>query len=229
MIGRKALRATVGVGIAGAVMAVASPVSGHVGVDAEEIEAGAATALGFSFSHGCGDEPTTSLRFEIPATVNQAVPQSQQHREDEDCEAGRVHEVEGRRRGEAEQLGSALVPPHGLRKRGSPLDLPMQIGEHLAQARVRSLPFQDFERFEQRDAALEQVGQLAQRDRQKLLRNAAARKQRLRVLPGVDFDGKQGAAGQGRQHFLLGESLDRAGNALSARVASDVAKLWHGR
>src|SRR5690606_13393407 len=63
-------------GIAGAVIAVASPVSAHVGVDADEIEAGAATPLGCSFSHGCGDEPTTSLRFEIPATVHQAVPQA---------------------------------------------------------------------------------------------------------------------------------------------------------
>ena len=76
MIGRKALRATVGAGIAGAVIAVASPVSAHVGVDADEIEAGTATPLGFSFSHGCGDEPTTSLRFEIPAAVNRAVPQA---------------------------------------------------------------------------------------------------------------------------------------------------------
>ena len=76
MIGRKALRAAVGAGIAGAVITVASPVSAHVGVDADEIEAGAATPLGFSFSHGCGDEPTTSLRFEIPAAVNRAVPQA---------------------------------------------------------------------------------------------------------------------------------------------------------
>ena len=76
MIGRKALRAAAALGVVGAAVAMASPVSAHVGVDADEIEAGAATPLGFSFSHGCGDEPTTSLRFEIPATVNQAVPQA---------------------------------------------------------------------------------------------------------------------------------------------------------
>lgn len=74
MIGRKALRAAAALGVVGAAVAVASPVSAHVGVDKDEIEAGAATPLSFSHSHGCDGEPTTSLRFEIPAGVNRAVP-----------------------------------------------------------------------------------------------------------------------------------------------------------
>lgn len=75
-IGRKTGRAVVAAGVVGAVIAVASPVSAHVGVDKDEIEAGAATPLSFSFSHGCEESPTTSLRFEIPDAVNRAVPQA---------------------------------------------------------------------------------------------------------------------------------------------------------
>ncbi len=62
------------VGIAGAVLTIGAPASAHVGVDADEMAAGSATALSFGFSHGCGESPTSSLRFQMPVGVNRAVP-----------------------------------------------------------------------------------------------------------------------------------------------------------
>ncbi len=53
----------------------AAPVSAHVGVDKDEIEAGASTQLSFSFSHGCEDSPTNSMQFQIPEGVNNATAQ----------------------------------------------------------------------------------------------------------------------------------------------------------
>ncbi len=41
----------------------------HVGVDKDEITAGASTTLSFSFSHGCDGSPTNSLKFQIPEDV----------------------------------------------------------------------------------------------------------------------------------------------------------------
>ena len=52
----------------------AGSLSAHVGVDQDEIEAGSSATLGFSFSHGCEDSPTTSMSFQIPEGVNNAVP-----------------------------------------------------------------------------------------------------------------------------------------------------------
>ena len=52
----------------------AGSLSAHVGVDQDEIEAGSSATLGFSFSHGCEDSPTTSMSFQVPEGVNNAVP-----------------------------------------------------------------------------------------------------------------------------------------------------------
>jgi uncharacterized protein YcnI len=60
---------------AGVVLALGGPAAAHVGVDKNEIVAGASTTLSFSISHGCGDSPTTSMRFQIPEGVNNAMPQ----------------------------------------------------------------------------------------------------------------------------------------------------------
>jgi len=60
---------------AGALLAVAAPALAHVGVDKDEIAAGAATTLSFSFGHGCGESPTTSMKFQIPEGINNAVAQ----------------------------------------------------------------------------------------------------------------------------------------------------------
>lgn len=76
MVGAKLVRVLAALGAVGAVMAVGAPVSAHVGIDKDEIEAGVATPVSFSFSHGCEESPTNSLRFEIPDGVNRAVPQA---------------------------------------------------------------------------------------------------------------------------------------------------------
>jgi periplasmic copper chaperone A len=57
------------------VLWAASPAFAHVGVDKDEIEAGSATSLSFSFSHGCAESPTNSMSFEIPEGIINAVPQ----------------------------------------------------------------------------------------------------------------------------------------------------------
>ena len=61
-------------GAACALIVGAGSLSAHVGVDQDEIEAGSSATLGFSFSHGCEDSPTTSMSFQIPEGVNNAVP-----------------------------------------------------------------------------------------------------------------------------------------------------------
>ena len=59
---------------ASALIVGAGSLSAHVGVDQDEIDAGSSATLGFSFSHGCEDSPTTSMSFQIPEDVNDAVP-----------------------------------------------------------------------------------------------------------------------------------------------------------
>jgi uncharacterized protein YcnI len=64
------------VGVVGAVGVLAGTcvASAHVGVSQDEVVAGEATTLTFTYSHGCGESPTNSLRFQVPAGVNNAVP-----------------------------------------------------------------------------------------------------------------------------------------------------------
>lgn len=59
----------------GAMLMFGSSVAAHVGVDQDQIVAGESTALSFSFSHGCGESPTNSMKFQIPEGVDNAVPQ----------------------------------------------------------------------------------------------------------------------------------------------------------
>lgn len=66
-------------GIAAATLAlflVAAPTaaSAHVGVSPDRIPAGQVTPLTFSFSHGCGESPTTSLRVTMPKGIGSAWP-----------------------------------------------------------------------------------------------------------------------------------------------------------
>ena len=66
-------------GIAAATLAlflIAAPTaaSAHVGVSPDRIPAGQVTPLTFSFSHGCGESPTTSLRVTMPKGIGSAWP-----------------------------------------------------------------------------------------------------------------------------------------------------------
>jgi len=54
-------------------LALGSGASAHVGVDQQEVVAGESATLTFVHGHGCGDSPTTSLRFQIPESVHDAV------------------------------------------------------------------------------------------------------------------------------------------------------------
>jgi len=59
-----------------AVFLIAAPTaaSAHVGVSPDRIPAGQVTPLTFSFSHGCGESPTTSLRVTMPKGIGSAWP-----------------------------------------------------------------------------------------------------------------------------------------------------------
>ena len=52
----------------------AAAASAHVGVDKEEITAGASTVLTFSVGHGCAGSPTSSMKFQVPEGVLNAQP-----------------------------------------------------------------------------------------------------------------------------------------------------------
>lgn len=62
--------------VVGAALVLAAPLaaSAHVHVDPDESPAGAKTRLGFSFSHGCEDSPTTGVVFTIPDGVDGVTP-----------------------------------------------------------------------------------------------------------------------------------------------------------
>lgn len=59
---------------AAAVALVAAPASAHVDVSAETAVAGEAMLVEFSYNHGCGESPTTAVRFQIPEGVNVVYP-----------------------------------------------------------------------------------------------------------------------------------------------------------
>ncbi len=72
---RRSARVLAGV-IAGTALVLAAPLaaSAHVHVTPEESAAGTTTRLGFSFSHGCDDSPTTSVTFAIPEGIDGVTP-----------------------------------------------------------------------------------------------------------------------------------------------------------
>lgn len=72
---RRPARILAGV-IAGAALILAAPLaaSAHVHVTPEESAAGTTTRLGFSFSHGCADSPTTAITFTIPDGIDGVTP-----------------------------------------------------------------------------------------------------------------------------------------------------------
>lgn len=59
-----------------ALIALASltPVSAHVGVNADTTAAGNTAIVTFGFGHGCGDSPTTALVIQIPEHFQSATP-----------------------------------------------------------------------------------------------------------------------------------------------------------
>ncbi|MBI5090090.1 MAG: YcnI family protein [Actinobacteria bacterium] len=65
----------VGAAVAMAVWGAASPAFAHVGLDKDEVGAGTSTTLSFSFSHGCDEAPTNTMKFQIPEGIINAVPQ----------------------------------------------------------------------------------------------------------------------------------------------------------
>ena len=62
--------------LAGGALVLAAPLaaSAHVHVTPDESAAGTSTRLGFSFSHGCDDSPTTSVVITIPEGVDGVTP-----------------------------------------------------------------------------------------------------------------------------------------------------------
>lgn len=70
-------RRTVVTGLVGGamlVLAVPAMASAHVGVSPDELTAGDHGVLTFSFSHGCEDSPTTSLRITMPDGLASVAP-----------------------------------------------------------------------------------------------------------------------------------------------------------
>lgn len=63
-------------GFLGAALVIAAPLaaSAHVHVTPDESAAGTSTRLGFSFSHGCEDSPTTAVVLTIPEGVDGVTP-----------------------------------------------------------------------------------------------------------------------------------------------------------
>lgn len=63
-------------GLLGAALVIAAPLaaSAHVHVTPDESPAGTSTRLGFSFSHGCEDSPTTAVVLTIPEGVDGVTP-----------------------------------------------------------------------------------------------------------------------------------------------------------
>lgn len=74
MLSRVGAKAVTALAVAGIAVAISSTASAHIGVSADEVAAGASTSLTFRYSHGCGESPTNSLRFEIPEGINNAIP-----------------------------------------------------------------------------------------------------------------------------------------------------------
>lgn len=68
-------RGVLAAALAGAfILAVPAAASAHVGVSPDRIPPGESTLLTFSFSHGCGESPTTALRVTMPEGIGGAWP-----------------------------------------------------------------------------------------------------------------------------------------------------------
>ncbi|GAA3926130.1 DUF1775 domain-containing protein [Microbacterium soli] len=67
-------RGAIAAAVALFLIAAPTAASAHVGVTPDQIPAGKSTPLTFSFSHGCGDSPTTSLRITMPEGIGNAWP-----------------------------------------------------------------------------------------------------------------------------------------------------------
>jgi uncharacterized protein YcnI len=76
----------------------ATGASAHVGTDKDEVAAGVSTTLAFGIGHGCEESPTTSMKFQIPASIVNAAPV---------VKAGWSIEIE------KEQLAEAVESAHG--------------------------------------------------------------------------------------------------------------------
>lgn len=50
------------------------PAAAHVGISSDTSAAGSTAMVTFSFSHGCGDSPTTALVIQIPEAFSRATP-----------------------------------------------------------------------------------------------------------------------------------------------------------
>jgi uncharacterized protein YcnI len=76
MSSRLVRRALIATAAASAVSLVAfgAGASAHVGIDKDEITAGASTTLTFSVGHGCAGSATNSMKFQIPSGVLNAQP-----------------------------------------------------------------------------------------------------------------------------------------------------------
>lgn len=68
----KRVRFTVVMGLA--IMALAVPAAAHVSTSPSEGPAGGRADIGFAFSHGCGDSPTTTVAIKIPDELNSVTP-----------------------------------------------------------------------------------------------------------------------------------------------------------
>lgn len=62
--------------VAGTALVITAPLtaSAHVGVSPDELVVGDHSVLTFSFSHGCDDSPTTSLRITMPEGLTSVAP-----------------------------------------------------------------------------------------------------------------------------------------------------------
>lgn len=74
MFSRVGAKSAVVLAVTGIGIVISSPALAHVGVSADEVEAGTSTSLTFRYGHGCDESPTNSLRFEVPEGVNDAIP-----------------------------------------------------------------------------------------------------------------------------------------------------------
>lgn len=61
--------------LAAALVAAAGPAAAHVAIQPQTAVAGTYQVLRFAVGHGCGDQPTTALRIELPTGVQTARPQ----------------------------------------------------------------------------------------------------------------------------------------------------------
>jgi uncharacterized protein YcnI len=72
---RSVTRALGGFGVFVAVMSISAPAFGHVEAEGST-DAGGTTTVTFSFTHGCVESPTTSLRIQLPSNATNVQAES---------------------------------------------------------------------------------------------------------------------------------------------------------